>query len=123
MKRTLTCLAAILATQATAQEIQYRSPSIVQESYQLIAANAVSPAKKVFGGSYVFSQTCTNYNSGSLTLRVVGPDGSTLQTVITKTASDSTGGTAISLGNNVTVSATLPSGGTGCNALLTRVPQ
>lgn len=90
-----------------------------QESYQLVAANVPSAAVTVYGGNYILSQTCTAY--GTLTLQVRGPDGTTYQTVTSKTSSDTTGGTAIALGSFATVRATV-TGTTGCNAILARVP-
>lgn len=94
-----------------------------QESFTLAAANTASPATSVYGGAYVISQTCTSYNAGALTVRYRGPDGVTMLTLMSKTASDTTGGTLVSLGSNSIVDVALPSGSTGCAATLARVPQ
>ena len=90
-----------------------------QESVTLIAANTPASAATVYGGNYAFSQTCSAY--GTLTLRYRGPDGATMLTLVSKTASDSTGATLVQLGSNAVVDATV-SGTTGCNATLSRVP-
>lgn len=90
-----------------------------QESYNLIDANSVAPAQTVYGGSYVFSQSCSGY--GTVTLRYRGPDGATMQVLVTKTATDAAGGTLVSLASYVVVDATV-SGTTGCNATIARVP-
>lgn len=93
-----------------------------QESVSLAAANTAASPATVYGGSYVFSQACTGYNSGSLVLQYLGPDGASWITMSSKTASDSSGGTLISLGSSAVVRVTLPSGSTACNATLARVP-
>lgn len=93
-----------------------------QESYSLAAGNTSSATQTIYGGGYVFSQSCTSYGGGGLTLRYRGPDGATMMTLLTKTASDSAGGTLVSLASNAVVDVALPSGSTGCNATLARVP-
>jgi len=93
-----------------------------QESFALATANSASAAATVYGGAYIFNQSCTTYNSGSLTFRYRGPDGVTLMTLVSKSATDSGGGTLVSLGSSTVVDVTLPSGSTGCNATLSRVP-
>ena len=91
----------------------------VRESFALVAANIPSAQATVYGGDYIFSQACSAY--GTLTLQVLGPDGTTWVTVISKTASDANGGTGLSLGSFAKVRVTV-TGTTGCNALLARVP-
>lgn len=93
-----------------------------QESVALASANTAAGLSTVYGGSYIASQTCTSYNSGTLTIRYRGPDGATMLTLLSKTASDATGGTLVSLGSNAVVDATLPAGSNGCNVTLARVP-
>lgn len=93
-----------------------------QENFALATANTASSAAIVYGGAYILTQGCTTYNSGSLTFRYRGPDGVTLVTLVTKSATDSGGGTLISLGSNTVVDVMLPNGSTGCNATLSRVP-
>lgn len=90
-----------------------------QESVTLIAANTPAAVQTVYGGNYAFSQTCSAY--GTVVLRYRGPDGATMLTLVSKTASDSTGATLVQLGSNAVVDATV-SGTTGCNATLSRVP-
>lgn len=92
-----------------------------QENVALATANAASGVQAVYGGGYVFNQTCTGYNGGALNLRYRGPDGSTMIVMLGKVASDTSGGTLISLGSNAVVDVALPSGSTGCNANLARV--
>lgn len=91
----------------------------VQESFQLVAANTPASPVSVFGGDYILSQTCGGY--GTLTLQARGPDGSTWQTLLTKTASDTTSGTGLALGSYAVVRITV-TGTTSCNAILSRVP-
>lgn len=90
-----------------------------QETKALVTANVASSSVQVFGGDYIFAQTCTSY--GTLTLAVLGPDGVTYQTLLSKTATDTTGGTGLALGSAAVVKATI-TGTTGCNVLLSRVP-
>ncbi|MDB5702011.1 MAG: hypothetical protein JWL66_2210 [Sphingomonadales bacterium] len=93
-----------------------------QESLTLVAANTPSVATAVSGGNYVVSQMCTSYNAGSLAVRYRGPDGATMLPMLTKTASDTTGGMLIALSGNAVVDAVLPLGSVGCNVTLARVP-
>jgi len=93
-----------------------------QESFALVTANAAAAATTVYGGGYILSQGCVNYNSGALVLRYRGPDGATMTGMVSKNASDSSGGTLVSLGSNAVVDAVLPAGSTGCNVILSRVP-
>ena len=90
-----------------------------QESFQLVSANTPSAAATGAGGDYILSQTCTGY--GTLALQALGPDGVTWQTLLTKTSSDTAGGTGMSLGSYAQVRITV-SGTTGCNTILARVP-
>lgn len=92
----------------------------VRESFALATANVPSAAATVFGGNYIFSQTCTTY--GTITLQVRKADGTTYKTVISKTADDAGADTGLSLGSFAVVRVTV-TGTTGCNALLARVPS
>lgn len=89
------------------------------ETFRLAVANVSSPAATLVGGNYVLTQTCSAY--GTLTLRYLGPDGTTMTALVLKTASDSSGGTLASLGANAIVDVAL-AGTTGCNATLSRIP-
>lgn len=90
-----------------------------QESLSLASANSAAAGTAVYGGDYVFSQSCLTY--GSVALQAVGPDGATYQTLVARSAADSTGGTGITFGSNAMVRVAL-TGTTGCNATLSRVP-
>ncbi|WP_230630719.1 hypothetical protein [Sphingomonas sp. Leaf37] len=90
-----------------------------REAFRLANANTPSAAATVFGGQYILSQACSGY--GTLNLQVLGPDSSTYQTVISKAASDTTGGTSLALGSYAVVRITI-AGTTACNAVLARVP-
>ena len=92
----------------------------VRESFPLVAVNTPSPAATVFGGDYILSQTCASY--GTLALQILGPDGTTWLTLLTKTASDNGNGTGLSLGSFAQVRVTV-SGTAGCNSILARVPS
>ncbi len=89
------------------------------EAFQLVTANATGPAVTLVGGTYVLTQLCTGY--GTVTLRYRGPDGATMVGMLSKTAADSGGGTAVSFGTGAIVDVTL-SGTTGCNVALARIP-
>ena len=91
----------------------------VQEGLPLATANVAAPAQTVYGGTYIFAQMATAY--GTVALQVMGPDGVTYETVISKSATDTTGGTAIQLQGGATVKAVL-TGTTAANVTLTRVP-
>jgi hypothetical protein len=90
-----------------------------QESFALATANASAAAVPVYGGDYVFAQSCSAY--GSVSLRVRGVDGATMIPILTKTSVDTTGGTGVALGTNAVIDVTL-SGTTGCEVTLSRVP-
>lgn len=90
-----------------------------QESLALVAGNTAAGSVKVYGGDYVFAQTCSAY--GTVALQVRGPDGATMQTVLSKAAADTAGGTGVALGSGSWVQVAL-TGTTGCNATLARVP-
>ncbi len=79
---------------------------------------AAAPATAV-GGLYILNQSCGGY--GSLTLRYLAADGVTMLPLLTRTVSDTGGGTNIYLGAGAMVDISL-SGTTGCNAQLARVP-
>lgn len=93
-----------------------------QEYFALATGNVAAAAQTAFGGAYVFSQTCAGYNGGSLVMRYRGPDGVTMLSLVSKTASDSAGGTLITLGAGAVVDVSLPNGASGCSATLARVP-
>lgn len=103
--------------QTTLAAIQARTSP--QEAFQLASNNTASTASTTYGGDYIFSQTCSGY--GTVSLQVLGPNGSTYQTILTKSAADTAGGTGLALGSYASVQVTL-SGTTGCSALLSRVP-
>lgn len=90
-----------------------------QEAFTLVSANTPAAAVTTYGGSYVLTQSCTAY--GTLSLRYRGPDNSTMTAMLSKTATDTGGGTLIALGTGAVVDATV-SGTSGCNAILTRIP-
>jgi hypothetical protein len=95
------------------------APAQTQQSFALVTANVAAPAITAYGGNYILSQTCGTY--GTVTLQVRGPDGATYQTVVSKTAADTTGGSIISLASFANVRATL-TGTAGCYVQLARVP-
>lgn len=90
-----------------------------QESYVLVSANASTGPATLYGGTYVVTQGCAGY--GTVTLRYRGPDGATMLPLLSRTASDSSGGTVVALGSNAMVDATLV-GTTGCNVQIARLP-
>lgn len=91
----------------------------VQENLTLATANTAAAAQIVYGGNYIFAQMASAY--GSIALQVLGPDKATYETIATKTQTDSTGGTAVSLQAGATVRVLL-TGTTGAVATLGRVP-
>jgi len=90
-----------------------------QETLQLAAGNTPAAAVVVVGGDYIFTQVCATY--GTVNLQVLGPDGVTYQTIVSKTAADTAGGTGLALGSNAIVRVTV-SGTSDCAASLSRVP-
>lgn len=90
-----------------------------QEVLALATGNAAAAPAAAYGGGYVFAQICSVY--GSVALQVLGPDGATWATVLTRTSADTNGGTAVTLGSGATVRVVL-AGTTGCAASLSRVP-
>jgi hypothetical protein len=106
-----------------------------QEKFTLATANAAGSDQatgtfvagagittRVYGGSYVLSQVCASYNANSLVLNVQAADNATFLPLVTKTGSDTTSGTSISLGAFSLVKVALPAGGTNCYVTLSRVP-
>jgi hypothetical protein len=89
-----------------------------QESFALATANAAAPPSTLYGGTYMMTQGCTAY--GQVALRYLAADGSTMTTMLTKTAAE-TGGTAVQFGTGAIVDVAL-SGTTGCNVTLARIP-
>ncbi|WP_333882861.1 hypothetical protein [Sphingobium yanoikuyae] len=94
----------------------------VAENAMLATANVKAAPATLFGGTYIFNQSCTGYNGGTLALRYQGADGVTMVTLLGKVASDTSGGTMITLGANSVVDVSLPTGSTACNASIVRVP-
>lgn len=97
------------------------APSVAgaQETLSLVTTNTPAAQQTVLGGTYIFNQQASVY--GTVTLQVLGPDGATWQTVLSKTASDTTGGSSVALGSNAVVRSTV-AGTTGAVATLSRVP-
>lgn len=93
-----------------------------QEAAQIVSANVARAPQTVYGGIYTLMQSCASYAGGMLTLRYRGPDGVTMMPLLSRTETDTGGGTLITLGSNAVVDVTLPTGATGCNAMLARVP-
>jgi hypothetical protein len=89
-----------------------------QESFALVTNNVASGAVTVTGGDYVLSQVCSGY--GTLVLQGLDASGA-YENLISKTATDSVGGTGVTLAGNAVVRVLL-TGTTGCVATLTRVP-
>ncbi|QXT36841.1 hypothetical protein KV697_05945 [Sphingomonas sanguinis] len=89
------------------------------EAFQLVNANVSAGQVKVAGGDYVFAQTGATY--GTVTLQVLGPDGNTWLTLVTKSASDAGSGTGVTLAANAVLRVTV-AGTIGCYASLSRVP-
>ncbi|WP_420143851.1 hypothetical protein [Sphingobium sp.] len=91
----------------------------LQEKFALVTANNPAAATMLYGGDYIFAQSCSAY--GTVALEVRGPDGVTFQPIVSRTASDSSGGTGVALGAQAVVRATV-AGTTACNVTLSRVP-
>lgn len=91
----------------------------VREAFQLADRNTAAASVKLYGGDYVFSQTCSAY--GSVKLEVKGPDGTTWLAMTTRTTADTTSGSGFAFGSGAEVRVSL-SGTTGCFASLSRVP-
>lgn len=90
-----------------------------QEALTLIDNNVPAAAQSVYGGDYIFAQQASAY--GTITLQVMNPDGSTYSTLVSKTASDTTSSTLVTLGTNATVKA-VADGTTAAYATLSRAP-
>jgi len=69
------------------------------EQFVLLPTNPV----QVYGGNYIFTQSGTGY--GSIILDILSADGSTWAPLVTKTAAETDGGTAVTLGAGATVRA------------------
>ncbi|HIV78079.1 MAG TPA: hypothetical protein H9899_11215 [Candidatus Sphingomonas excrementigallinarum] len=96
------------------------TPVARTEAVQLIAASTSTGTQTLFGGNYAFAQSCINYNGQTITLRYRGPDGATMQTAATKTATDVS---LVAVPAGAVMDATVPSAAIGCNASITRIPQ
>lgn len=90
-----------------------------QEVLSLATGNVAAAGQSAFGGRYVFAQQCASY--GSVALQVLGPDGATWATLLTRTAADTDGGAMVDLGSTARVRVAL-TGTAGCFATLMRVP-
>lgn len=91
-----------------------------KQAVMLITASATTGPQTLFGGRYVFSQSCLNYNGQGLSLRYRGPDGTAMLTAATKTSADAA---LVEVPAGAIVDATVPSAAIGCNASLSRIPQ
>lgn len=89
-----------------------------QEMVMLASTNVAAVAQPVYGGDYLFTQTCTGY--GSVALQVLGPDGSSFLTLLTRTGADPAP-VGIAIGSNAILRLDL-AGTSGCAANLSRVP-
>lgn len=89
-----------------------------QEMVMLASTNVAAAAQAVYGGDYLFTQTCTGY--GSIALQVLGPDGSSFLTLMTRTSADPAP-VGVAIGSNAILRVDLTST-SGCAANLSRVP-
>lgn len=89
------------------------------ETFALATANVASASVTLFGGDYIFAQTCSAY--GTDAFQVLGPDGTTWSNLASYTTTDSGNGHTATLGANAVVRVTL-TGTTGCNVTLSRIP-
>lgn len=95
-------------------------PNRAQEQFPVATANvALSTGYTAFGGTYILSQLCTAY--GTLDLQTLSAKNTWL-TLSSKSASDTTVGTSVTLAGQTQVRVNL-TGTTACDATLTRVPQ
>lgn len=62
------------------------------EQFQLLPTKTV----QIYGGNYIFTQSGTGY--GSIILEILAADDTTWVSLLTKTGSDTDGGTALTLG-------------------------
>jgi len=85
------------------------------EVFVLLPTNIV----QVYGGNYIFTQAGTGY--GSIILEILASDGTTWLPLVTKTAADTDGGTAVTLGAGAQVRARAVNMTTS-SAKLSRVP-
>ena len=82
------------------------APGAYPDDLMYAAAPAASSS---LGGLYILNQSCGGY--GSLTLRYLAADGVTMLPLLTRTASDTGGGTNIYLGAGAVVDISLAQGG------------
>lgn len=86
----------------------------------VLASNNVAAAPApALGGLYILNQMCSGY--GSVVLRYLAADGSTMLPLVSRSAGDAGGGTSLYLGAGTVVDVQL-SGTTGCGVQLARVP-
>ena len=86
----------------------------------VLASNNVAAAPATtLGGLYVLNQMCSGY--GTVVLRYLAADGSTMLPLVSRSTGDSGGGTSLYLGAGTVVDVQL-SGTTGCGVQLARVP-
>ncbi|HIV77221.1 MAG TPA: hypothetical protein H9899_06835 [Candidatus Sphingomonas excrementigallinarum] len=101
-------------TADTPMPVASRAERLVLASNNVAAAPATT-----LGGLYVLNQMCSGY--GTVVLRYLGADGSTMLPLVSRSAGDSGGGTTLYLGAGTVVDVQL-SGTTGCGVQLARVP-
>lgn len=89
-----------------------------QDLALLASGNTAMAAQTVYGGDYLFGQSCTAY--GTIALQVLAADGASFQTIVTRNAADPAP-VGVALGSNAIVRVDL-SGTNGCAANLSRVP-
>ncbi|WP_312490777.1 hypothetical protein [Sphingomonas sp.] len=89
------------------------------ERLVLATNNVAAGPLTAVGGLYVLNQGCGAY--GAVTLRYLAADGVSMLPLLTRTVSDTNGGTSLYLGAGAVVDISL-TGTTGCNVQLARVP-
>ncbi|MEG3156280.1 hypothetical protein [Sphingomonas sp. RB1R13] len=89
------------------------------ERLVLASSNVAAAPATTLGGLYVVNQMCSGY--GTVVLRYLAADGSTMLPLVSRSTGDSGGGTTLYLGAGTVVDVQL-SGMTGCGVQLARVP-
>ncbi len=89
------------------------------ERLVLASSNVAAAPATTLGGLYVLNQMCSGY--GTVVLRYLAADGSTMLPLVSRSTGDSGGGTTLYLGAGTVVDVQL-SGMTGCGVQLARVP-
>lgn len=86
----------------------------------VLASNNVAAAPvAALGGLYILNQMCSGY--GTVVLRYLAADGSTMLPLVSRSVGDAGGGTSLYIGAGTIVDVQL-SGTTGCGVQLARVP-